>query len=382
MKMETFDKIIIGAGFYGLYSALKVGKTGQKVLILEKEKEAFTRASYINQARVHMGYHYPRSISTAMKSAGYFSRFCEEYSFCINQEFEQIYATSNKLSWTNGEDFNTFCKNAAIPCMKIDPNQYFKTGLCDGAFITKEYCYDAQILKRYLLEEISLLANVRIEYSSAPICIKQKGELWEIDTEKSKVQTPFLLNATYAGINEVLKITDGGVFSSFKIKYEKCEIILCKADENLKKTGITVMDGPFFSIMPFGKTGLHSLTSVTFTPHETSYEEVASFPCQTEVKARYCHCVPGSLENCNACRYKPDSSWAYMDSLAKKYLRDEFNVTYHSSLYSIKPILMNSEIDDSRPTLIRKHCSNPTLVSVLSGKINTVYDLDEVLEDD
>ena len=71
-----------------------------------------------------------------------------------------------------------------------------------------------------------------------------------------------------------------------------------------------------------------------------------------------------------------------MYSLAKKYLRDEFNFTYHSSLYSIKPILMNSEIDDSRPTLIRKHCSNPTLVSVLSGKINTVYDLDEVLEDD
>ena len=27
------------------------------------------------------------------------------------------------------------------------------------------------------------------------------------------------------------------------------------------------MDGPFFSIMPFGETGLHSLTSVTFTPH-------------------------------------------------------------------------------------------------------------------
>ena len=51
----------------------------------------------------------------------------------------------------------------------------------------------------------------------------------------------------------------------------KCEIILCTVDERLKNTGITVMDGPFFSLMPFGQTGLHSLTSVTFTPHETSY---------------------------------------------------------------------------------------------------------------
>jgi len=45
----------------------------------------------------------------------------------------------------------------------------------------------------------------------------------------------------------------------------------------------------------------------------------------------------------------------------------------------MKPILMSSEIDDSRPTVIRVHSQNPTFVSVLSGKINTVYDLDEVL---
>jgi hypothetical protein len=47
----------------------------------------------------------------------------------------------------------------------------------------------------------------------------------------------------------------------------------------------------------------------------------------------------------------------------------------------MKPILMSSEIDDSRPTVIRTYSSNPTVVGVLSGKINTVYDLDEVLSD-
>lgn len=48
----------------------------------------------------------------------------------------------------------------------------------------------------------------------------------------------------------------------------------------------------------------------------------------------------------------------------------------------MKPVLMSSEIDDSRPTVIRKYSERPTFVSVLSGKINTVYDLDEVLSDD
>jgi hypothetical protein len=48
----------------------------------------------------------------------------------------------------------------------------------------------------------------------------------------------------------------------------------------------------------------------------------------------------------------------------------------------MKPILKASEVDDSRPTVVRKVSEKPTFVSVLSGKINTVYDLDEVLKND
>ena len=68
-----------------------------------------------------------------------------------------------------------------------------------------------------------------------------------------------------------------------------------------------------------------------------------------------------------------------MSKLAGKDLRDEFSFEYESSLFSMKPILLSSEIDDSRPTVIRTFSAEPTFVSVLSGKINTVYDLDEVL---
>ena len=60
-------------------------------------------------------------------------------------------------------------------------------------------------------------------------------------------------------------------------------------------------------------------------------------------------------------------------------MREEYGFTYRESLFSMKPILMSSEIDDSRPTVIRVCSENPTFVSVLSGKINTVYDLDGVL---
>ena len=51
----TFDKIIIGAGLYGLYAALFCAKQGERVFVVEKDPAPFMRATYINQARVHMG---------------------------------------------------------------------------------------------------------------------------------------------------------------------------------------------------------------------------------------------------------------------------------------------------------------------------------------
>ena len=85
------------------------------------------------------------------------------------------------------------------------------------------------------------------------------------------------------------------------------------------------------------------------------------------------------MGNCNLCPHKPDSAWPYMSHLADKYLKDEYVYTYRESLYSMKPILKSSEVDDSRPTAIRVLSEEPVFISVLSGKINTVYDLDEYL---
>ena len=159
-----YDKIIIGAGLYGLYSAERCGKRHEKVLVLEYDEAAFKRATYINQARVHMGYHYPRSFSTAIKSAGYFARFNKDYGFSILTKFDQIYATSANFSWSDAKQFQQFCKNAGIKCEEESTSKYFKEGMCDGAFLTEEYTYDAQILKDYFLEKIGAYKNVSIQY--------------------------------------------------------------------------------------------------------------------------------------------------------------------------------------------------------------------------
>lgn len=374
--MEKYDRIIIGAGLYGLYSAYFCGKKGMKTLVLECDPSPFRRATYINQARVHQGYHYPRSLSTAMKSAGYFERFNKDYSFCINKEFEKIYAMSSQYSWTDGEQFKNFCKASGIPCEELHPGRFFKDNMCDGVFLTREYTYDAMILKDYYLEELAKLSNVHIQYGVRISAIDKLQDEYSVTADNNEYRTGFLLNATYAGTNQILDMVG---YEKFKIKYELCEIILCDVNDKLQSYGFTVMDGPFFSIMPFGKTGLHSLTSVTFTPHTTSYDEVPTFTCQANSDG---YCSTRRLGNCNDCIAKPETAFPYMANLARKYLRDDYEFTYNSSLYSMKPILMSSEIDDSRPTIIREYSKNPTFIGVLSGKINTVYDLDEVLCDE
>ena len=375
--MMRYDRIIIGAGLYGLYAALFCAKRGDNCLVLEYDSEAFKRATYINQARVHMGYHYPRSLSTAVKSAGYFNRFNEDYGFCVLDKFDQIYATSAHFSWTNAEQFQKFCRAANIRCDEMPVSKYFKPGVCDGAFMTEEYTYDAHILRDWYLEQLEKYSNVKIEFGARIDRIQRKEDLYEVKmADESVYESRFVLNSTYASCNQILQKCVDFSAESFGIKYELCEIILCEVDAKLKDTGLTVMDGPFFSIMPFGKTGVHSLTSVTFTPHMTSYEKVPHFECQAKSNG---FCSPAQLGNCNDCIAKPETAWNYMSGLAHKYMRDDLKFEYKESLFSMKPILKASEVDDSRPTVVKVHSSEPYMVSVLSGKINTVYDLDDIL---
>lgn len=370
-----YNKIVVGAGIYGLYATKFCAQKGEKILLLEYDDESVSRATYINQARVHNGYHYPRSFSTAIKSAKYFERFNNDFNFAINKDFLKVYATSKEYSWTDAEQFKKFCRNADVRCDELPLTKFFKGGVCDGVFDTEEYTFDAMLIKEWYINELKRYENVIIKYGARINKIKKNkdAKVYEVFLESGeKLTTNYLLNATYASTNQITSMLG---YDKFKIKYEICEIILCKVSDNIKGVGITVMDGPFFSVMPFGKTGLHSLTSVTFTPHITSYDELPTFSCQQEnVK-----CNPSQLENCNLCPNKPKTAWNYMYTLAKKYLKDDVELTYSHSLFSVKPILMASEIDDSRPTVIKKFSENPTYISVLSGKINTIYDLDEVL---
>ena len=370
---DEYDYVIIGSGIYGMYAARLIAEQRRKALIIDCEDRPFKRASYINQARVHYGYHYPRSFSTALKSAKYFERFCKDFPFAINKSFKKIYAISNKYSLTSADQFRKFCRHANIPCDEINYEKYFNSNTIEAAFETQEYAFDAGKILNHLENSLNDNPHVQFMFNVRITSVERIENLYTLKLSNGlTIKSYNVINCTYASINQVNQLFG---CEKFRIKYEIAEVILCGVSKNILDAGITVMDGPFFSVMPFGISNLHSLTSVTFTPHLSCYEDMPRFECQRINK----ECTDKVLQNCNTCSARPATAFPYMHQLAKKYLSADTEIQYKSSLFAIKPILLASEIDDSRPTLIRTFSKEPGFTAVLSGKINTIYDMEMIL---
>jgi hypothetical protein len=256
-----------------------------------------------------------------------------------------------------------------IPCQEINPGIYFRKGAVQAAFETLECSFDPIGIKNILFSSLSIQKRFNLKLNTKINNIKVLNDEYILTTDSGEIiKTPFVVNTTYASTNQINSLFG---FNRFKIKYEICEISLCTVSSNLVNVGITVMDGPFFSIMPFGLTGRHSLSSVEFTPHRASFDELPTFNCQKYSDV----CSPSHIDNCNLCPVKPKTAFPYMQQLTKKYLK-ESQINYEQALFGIKTILKASELDDSRPTIIKVQSTKPKFISVLSGKINTIYDLE------
>ena len=368
--LET-DYVIIGAGIFGLYAASLLVKKKKRVVILESGQKIFSRASAINQARLHNGYHYPRSFETASKAAQYYDRFIKEFSFAITNSFKQVYAIASEWSKISANEFIEFCRLVGIPLKSINDQNYFKKGAVEAAFLVKECGFDYRKIRDFLFAQIT--GSAHIIYNSVIQSVRRVGNNYELTLkDDTLLRAPVIINATYANVNTII---EKFALDTFDLKYELCEIALCKVSKPYEHAGVTVMDGDYFSVMPFGSYGLHSLTSVGYTPHYVSNTKIPTFISEKAKRK----CSVHNTKQCIICAQPVKSAWQDMYDLGQKFLKDDFKVKYKKSLYEIKPVLKISEDDDSRPTIIRQHSSDPTLISILSGKISGIFDLDKIL---
>ena len=113
---RSWDAIVVGGGFFGASLALHLKRElGQQVVLLERGPGLLERASYANQARVHNGYHYPRSLLTALRCRINFPRFTQDYAACIVSDFEKYYAVARTFSKVTAAQFRQFCERVGAP---------------------------------------------------------------------------------------------------------------------------------------------------------------------------------------------------------------------------------------------------------------------------
>lgn len=367
-KDNEFDAVVIGGGFYGCVIAIYLAKQRnlKKILLVEQETQLLSRASYNNQARVHNGYHYPRSFITAYRSRINLPRFVHDWPSSVKKDFTKIYAIARRNSKVTAKQFQRFCKEIGANLEPADQSlhQLFEPRLIENIFLAEEYAFDStKLLKSAEAELIECGVGVSLDTKVTNI-FKGENKRLQVELSASKkflfrIKTDYIFNCTYSGLNQI----DGdfpGV--GIPIKHEITEMPLLQMPSPLKKIGITVMDGPFFSIMPFPARDLHTLSHVRYTPHLQWLDQRNFDPYK-------------KLND-----YDKSTRFERMIRDVRRYLPAIEDVKYIDSLFETKTVLIKNEGDDGRPILFEKHHVLPGCYSVLGGKIDNIYDVLEKID--
>jgi glycine/D-amino acid oxidase-like deaminating enzyme len=369
----TYDHIIIGGGVFGCYLALRLVELdpGSRVLIIEREGDLLQRASYHNQARIHNGYHYPRSLLTSLRSRINFPLFVREFSECVHDGFDKLYAIATNLSKVNAGQFLQFCERIGAEIRSAPPKyqRLFNGDLIEEVFLVKEFAFDAVRLKELLKDRLErttarILLNVEAIKVVSERASRSHGDLrLEVEErctgEKSWLAGHRVYNCTYSDLNAI-PLRSG--LDQIFLRHEATEIALVRVPECLESLGVTVMCGPFFSVMPFPARGLHSLSHVSYTPHY-EWSEVPTDRQPTRHRARF----------------PLTSRFDRMVRDAARYLPCMAGTSYVDSLWEVKTILPKSDGDDGRPILFKEDSTVPEFISVLGGKIDNIFELDDAL---
>ncbi|MFL5331217.1 MAG: NAD(P)/FAD-dependent oxidoreductase [Gemmataceae bacterium] len=359
---DRYDCLVIGGGFYGLYLAEHFAARGDSVLLCDREPSLMQRASYVNQARVHNGYHYPRSILTALRSRVNFPRFIQEFGEAVDESFEKIYAVARRGSKVSAPQFQKCMERIGAPIRRAEPSirRLFNSELIDDVFWTRECGFNAAKLADVMHERVRR-AGAEIRTGLTVTRLRTLPSELEADLGESRVLARRVFLCGYAQTNSVL-VNSG--LPAIPLKHELTELALVEPSPALAGLGITVMDGPFFSCMPFPARGLYTLSHVRYTPHFHWFDGGAEYQPAYEICAQ-------AVKR---------SAFPAMMRDAARYLPAARSVTYRESLWEVKTVLPRSETDDSRPILFRAHYGMPGLFVVMGGKIDNVYDVVEAVD--
>lgn len=239
---------VLGGGFYGCHIALKLKMAGHEVQLHEKNAHIFTGASGNIPARLHLGFHYPRSYKTRESCRVHSELFMREYGQFTAGVPVNIYAVADKDSLVDYQQY-VDTMFGEVPFIEIHDPWEFGIYNTEGAVLTGE--------RHILTTKMAMFFNKTLAKEIHPL-----SKNTSFDSFNSN-DFDYVIDCTFAS-NSNADVD----------RYEPCVVGMLEGRTDF---ALTVMDGPFASIYPWDPTrGLCSLSSAKYTPLSKScktYEE-------------------------------------------------------------------------------------------------------------
>ena len=333
---------IVGGGFYGCYIAKKLKdkfKSKIELHIFEKNNKLIIEAGSNNQYKLHLGYHYPRSIYTIRQTIDGSKKFKKEFSNFIFYPRKNLYLI-HKNSFVKAQKFYKIFKKFGLKIKYFNIKKLnFIKNLSDfeKAFKTEEGVIKFNKLNTFLIKKVESTCNVFKNIKIKKIDSK-KGLI--ID-DKNNVYSNYdrIINCSYTNPNM-------GIKNKFILKYELAGMVKIK-NPFKNKIGVTIMDGEFVTLYPRDQF-YSSLSSVKYTPIERFKKLEDLYKFQNEFNL------------------KKNNRIKLIVNDVRKYFNQKLKIK-NSRLITSPKTKIYYDAKDQRPSLIRKHKKT---FSILAGKID------------
>lgn len=257
---------VIGCGIFGATIGARLARDGFQVTVFEKNTKPILGASLNNQNRLHLGYHYPRDLETAQSCIDGFYRFKKLYASAVREDFRNYYFIAEQGSRVDFSKYLEFCASLDQPYRVLEPGEVPEMRQVQGGIECEEVIYDSRILGELVQADLAATgAKLELGARVSQLTADAAGG-YVLNVNGSARHFDKVINCTYADINRF----DAGLgIDSLEHQYEYTCVPVVELD--VDPIGLTVMDGPFWTLLPFGKTNTYLVYHVDHTVVEREF---------------------------------------------------------------------------------------------------------------
>lgn len=338
---------VIGGGIFGATCALELAKIAE-VTLLERRQELLTEVSFNNQFRHHSGFHYPRSYDTIAEIKATRKDFEAEYEEAIIRSFPSYFCTSATGIEIPAERYLAACMNSNLAFTLGGPPEGMldlsKVNLC---LKTDEAVYDVPRLRQIVTDRLKSNPDIRFLPGTDVV----NGSIDKDGSKRLTVAGPegareesfdLVVNATYSNRN-LFAAWFG--FPIEPLRFDLYELLVLRLP--IPQVCITIIDGPFTSLVGTGREGEFLLSHIH---HSVSRSVIPADGMPPDWGA-------------------PPTNRATMLRHSSRYLPILGKATDVESRWATRAVNAYARDFDARPTVITNHGFG--CWSVLGGKIIT-----------